>query len=267
QYATLLGKSADAEMYGKQAAALETAFNARFLNREKNIYDNGTATSSALPLAFGMVPAEVREKVFAQLVDKILQENNGHISTGLVGGQWLNRVLSDHGRPDVVYTMASQRTFPSWGYMIDQKATTIWELWNGDTANPEMNSMNHVMLVGDLGIWMHEYLGGIRPDSKRPGFKQVVFRPEIVGDISYVKSSHEGPYGLIRSDWTINNGQLEWNIRVPANSRGAVIVPVNSPDLVHAPEGATFLKVEDGRCVYAVGSGRHYFEAKWPSSK
>ena len=46
--------------------------------------------------------------------------------------------------------------------MIKKGATTIWELWNGDTANPAMNSRNHVMLLGDLLIWFYEDLAGIK---------------------------------------------------------------------------------------------------------
>ncbi len=87
------------------------------------------------------------------------------------------RALSDNGRPDVAYTIATQKTYPGWGYMVEKGATTIWELWNGDTADPAMNSGNHVMLVGDLGIWLYEYLAGIRPDPEQPGFKHILIRP------------------------------------------------------------------------------------------
>jgi len=74
----------------------------------------------------------------------------------LIGAQYLNRVLSDNGRADLAYAIATQRDYPSWGYMIEHGATTIWELWNGNTADPAMNSGNHVMLIGDLVIWFYE---------------------------------------------------------------------------------------------------------------
>ena len=65
------------------------------------------------------------------------------------------RGLTQHGAGDLAYTIATNRTYPSWGYMIDKGATTIWELWNGDTADPAMNSGNHVMLLGDLLTWYY----------------------------------------------------------------------------------------------------------------
>ena len=100
------------------------------------------------------------------------------------------RVLSDNGRPDLAFTLATQTTYPSWGYMISKGATTMWELWNGDTAGSGMNSRNIVMLNGDLNIWLYEYLGGIRPDPEAPGFKKIIIKPETG------RRSHLGQSGL-----------------------------------------------------------------------
>ena len=102
-------------------------------------------------------PNGERERVFDHLVKKITQETQGHIGTGLIGGQWLMRVLTAGGRGDLAYSIAAQKDYPSWGYMVEKGATTIWELWNGDTADPAMNSGNHVMQIGDLGVWLYEY--------------------------------------------------------------------------------------------------------------
>ena len=120
QCADLLGKPADAQPFASQAARIKTAFNARFLKPEAGQYDNGTQTSCVLPLAFGLVPPETQQRVFDHLVNKIAQESQGHIGTGLIGGQWLMRVLSDNGRSDLAYTIATQETYPSWGYMISK---------------------------------------------------------------------------------------------------------------------------------------------------
>ena len=83
-----------------------------------------------------------------------------------MGAQWLMRTLSDNGQADLAYRIATQKTYPGWGYMVEQGATTVWELWNGNTADPAMNSGNHVMQIGDLAVWMYEYLAGIRTDRR-----------------------------------------------------------------------------------------------------
>ena len=142
------------------------------------------------------------------------------------------RVLTAGGRPDLAYTIATQKTYPSWGYMVEKGATTIWELWNGDTADPAMNSGNHVMLVGDLGIWLYENLAGIKSDPEQPGFKHIIMRPEPVGDLQFVKASHRSPYGLIASDWQKKDGVFRWNITVPANTTATVYVPAKSAESV-----------------------------------
>src|SRR5262249_30187430 len=193
----LLGNGHDARRFQVLANQLKEAFNRKFLKPDLGQYDNGSQTSCVLPLAFDLVPAEQRRRIFEHPVDKITRECGNHVGTGLVGGQWLMRVLSDNGRSDVAYTLAIQSTYPSWGYMVGKNATTIWELWNGDTADPAMNSGNHVMLVGDLVTWLYEYLAGIKSDTEQPGFRHIIMRPEPWGDLRFVRATHGRPYGLV----------------------------------------------------------------------
>ena len=74
---------------------------------------------------------------------------------------WMMRELTRMGRGDVAFLLASNKTYPSYGYMIEKGATAIWELWNGDTANRWMNSCNHVMILGDLLTWYFRDLAGL----------------------------------------------------------------------------------------------------------
>jgi alpha-L-rhamnosidase len=268
RYAKMLGKSTDAKRFDEMAARMLNGLNTSFFNSEKGYYDNGSQTSCVLPLAFGMAPAEAREKVFDQLIRKITLETNGHIGTGLVGGQWLNRVLTDNGRPDIVYRFATDTTYPGWGYMAARGATTVWELWNGDSADPGMNSGNHVMLVGDLVIWLYEYVAGIRPDPARPGFRHILMRPTPTGDLTHVRGTHDSPYGRIVSEWKRGKRGFEWTIAVPVNSTATLSVPAQTPDDVteggkpaRGAEGVTFARQEQGYAVFEVGSGTFNFRS------
>lgn len=87
------------------------------------------------------------------------------------------RGLTEYGGLELAYKIVTNDTYPSWGYMIKKGATTIWELWNGDTANPAMNSRNYVMLLGDLLIWFYEDLAGIKNTPASVGFKQILMEP------------------------------------------------------------------------------------------
>ncbi len=240
-YATILGKPEEAQRYAEQAAKVRSAFNDRFLDREACLYGNGSQTSCVLPLAFGLVPDDCRASLFDNLVDNILNKCGGHLGTGLIGGQWLLRVLSDHGRPDVAYRLATQRTYPSWGYMAEKGATTVWELWNGDSAAPSMNSGNHLMLAGDLGIWLYEYLAGIRPDPEQPGFKHFSVAPLCMSELDWVRAEIGSMHGHIRSAWWREDQRLYLDITVPPNTSARVRVPTYGLSQPTITEGGTVL--------------------------
>jgi len=267
--ARLLGKTENAEHFETLAGRLKVAFNRRFYNSELGYYDNGTQTACILPLAFGMVPDEYKTNVFAHLVEKITVESDNHLGTGLIGGHYLMRVLSDNGRPDLAYTIATQTTYPSWGYMISKGATTMWELWNGDTADAGMNSRNIVMLIGDLNIWLHEYLGGIRPDPTAPGFKKIIIKPEVVGDLTWVKDSYDSTRGHISSEWHQSAGEFDLRVTIPANTMAMVYLPAeNIKSITESGKpaeqagGVKFLRLENNRVVLQVGSGDYHFVSK-----
>jgi alpha-L-rhamnosidase len=268
--ARLLGKTEDAEHFDTLAGQIKAAFNRRFYKSKAGYYDNGTQTSCVLPLAFGLVPDEYKTNVFAHLVEKITVESGHHLGTGLIGGHYLMRVLSDNGRPDLACAIATQQTYPSWGYMISKGATTMWELWNGDTADSGMNSRNIVMLIGDLNIWLHEYLGGIRPDPEAPGFRKIIIKPEVVGGITWVKVSYDSVRGRIISEWRHFAGQFDLRITIPANTTATVYLPAH--DIKSITEGGRALTkiadvksagMEAERAVLQVGSGHYHFVSNW----
>jgi alpha-L-rhamnosidase len=204
--------------------------------------------------------------VFEHIVDKTMNEFNGHVSTGLVGAQWLMRSLTHNGRPDIAYRLVTNTTYPSWGYMAEHGATTIWELWNGNTADPAMNSGNHVMLLGDLIVWFYEDLAGIKSDSAQAGFKKIIMKPVPVGDLKFVKASYHSVHGMIKSEWKKDADHFSWDISIPANTTAVVYVPARSAEDVEdgsgratGAEGVRFLRMEDGRAVFEVGSGNYHF--------
>jgi alpha-L-rhamnosidase len=228
QDARIAGKPSESAEYDALAARVKAAFIKRFFKPDTNQFDNGTQTSSVLPVAFGLVPEGRKEQVIARLVKKIDVESDDHVGVGLIGAQWLMRALTENGQGDLAFKIATQTTYPGWGYMISKGATTIWELWNGDTADPAMNSGNHVMQIGDLNVWLYEYLAGIRSDSEAVGFKKIVIRPYPVKGLDSVSASHESPYGRIASKWVRRNGGIEMEVTIPPNTTATVYVPGKS---------------------------------------
>ncbi|MDP4251309.1 MAG: glycoside hydrolase family 78 protein [Bacteroidota bacterium] len=269
RFAHLTGNTADEKEWNALAVKTKEAFNRKFLNTMNWEYSNNTATANIFALAYHLTPDSVRSKVFQHIVDKTMNDFKGHISTGLVGAQWLMRTLSHNGRADIAYHLATDTTYPSWGYMVKNGATTIWELWNGNTADPAMNSGNHVMLLGDLLVWFYEDLAGIKSDSIETGFKKIVMRPVPVNGLSHVKASYHSVHGLISSEWKTENEIFDWNITVPANTTALVAVPAKDADGVTESgkkaadsEGVKFLRMEGDRAVFETGSGAYDFVSK-----
>jgi alpha-L-rhamnosidase len=266
RFAGILDKPADAKEFLDLSVKIKEAFNKKFYDPQTGRYSNNTVTANVLPLAFDMVKDDSREKVFRNIVDKTMIENKGHISTGVVGTQWIMRELTSFGRQDIAYGMATTREYPGWGYMVENGATTIWELWNGNTANPAMNSQNHVMLLGDLLIWFYENLGGIKTDPDQPAFKGIVMNPVMVDGLNSVNASYHSMHGTISSSWKKEGARFSWNITVPGNTKAVVYIPAKSEKGVKegntdalSAQGVKFLRMEAGRAVFEIGSGDYAF--------
>jgi alpha-L-rhamnosidase len=241
KYAKMLGKTGDIAAYEAKADEMTKAFNAKYLKEVDGRIqiDNGTQTSCILPLQFGIIPKDKEEKVFATLINNIENVTNKHVGTGLIGGQWLNQTLNRFGRDDISWKFTTNKDYPSWGYMVEKGATTIWELWNGDTANPAMNSGNHVMLIGDLVIWYYENLAGIKADPEKPGFEHIIMKPTLVEGLDFVDAEINTVKGVIKSSWK-RTPRFTWDIEIPVGSTATVYLP-------------------DGKVIENVPAGKHTF--------
>lgn len=269
KFANLLDKESDAAEYSKLAEEMKIAFNNKFLDKEDIKYSNNSHTANILALAFDLVPPKYKDRIVDNLLQKILAESNGHVGNGLIGGQWLMRTLTNNGHADVAYIIASQKTYPSWGYMVEQGATTIWELWNGDHGDPGMNSGNHVMLLGDLIIWLYENLAGIKTDPNIPAYKHMVMKPNVLGDLTFVDASYRSIYGEIKSEWELGKSKFKWDVTIPANTTATIYVPtLNKEDVMEGSKlasnsnGVKFVGWEDNWAIFKVESGLYSFASK-----
>ena len=246
-FAIRLDKDADADFFQREFDTITAAYNSSYLDTASGNYANGTVTANILPLWFDMVPGELEDKVFANIINKTMNDFGGHVSTGVVGIQQLMRTLTHYGRADLALRLATDTTYPSWGYMARRGATTIWELWNGDTGDPSMNSANHVMLLGDLLLWEYEYLAGIRPGVRadgnlEPGYSRIELRPTFVEGLNRVDCTYRSVSGLIESHWRRTAKGIEWTFVIPPNTTAEVYLPT--------ADGSYVIKT--------LGSGRHH---------
>ena len=266
--AALLGKHEDAKKYRELAEAVQNSFNKRFLDPNTGLYASDSQTAQALPLYFGMVPPEKKRLVLDQLVRNIKETRQNHLSTGIVGTLYLFYTLSDSGYSDLAYTLATQEDCPGWWYMVRNGATTLWEAWDGVT----LPSQNHPTF-GCIGAWYYRNLAGIQPDPNAPGFKKIIIKPAVVGDLTWVKASYESIYGTIASNWRIEDDSFRLNVTIPVNTTATVYVPTKNTDSITESGKLVWKKGEfvkgapgitDGRKVgeyvaLDVGSGSYAF--------
>lgn len=269
EFAKLSGNESDIIGYQNQAVLVKDAFHKTFYKEDQRGYGDNKLTENILAVAMKLVPSEYEDKVIQTIVNTIENTNNGHLSTGVIGTQWIMRTLTNTGHADLAWKLATNTTYPSWGYMVGNGATTIWELWNGNTAAPKMNSYNHVMMLGDLVIWYYEKLAGIKSSAEQVGYKQIVMKTEMIDGLSFVNASYETPYGIIVSEWARKNSKFAWDISVPANASAIVYIPAENIDDVlengKKLAGNTDIKVigvENNRVVLQVGSGDYHFQSK-----
>lgn len=187
--------------------------------RNKYLDENSrfiTDTQSAYVLSFktGIISKEeARENL-----KRKLSEDNMHLTCGFLGIRFLLPTLCDLGLVNEAYEIICNRTYPGWGYSVEQGATTIWEHWDSNSVDKlkGMNSFNHYSL-GSCVEWMYEYCLGIGADCKKPGFQKVIIKPYICfsGKITSAKGEYNTKYGKIVAEWTVEKDRCRYIATIP----------------------------------------------------
>ncbi|MEM0345606.1 MAG: family 78 glycoside hydrolase catalytic domain [Thermofilaceae archaeon] len=273
QWAGELGKQDDARKYAELADRVAEAFNREFLRENRYYVSPGCQTCNALPLASGITPENLRGAVFEALVRDVEVEKDRHLDTGIVGTKYLLPVLSEYGRPDLAYAVATQTSYPSWGYMIREGATTLWERWEL-LKGGAMNSHNHHMF-GTVDIYFYRYLAGVRP--LKPGFREFAVKPDPVGP-ERVSASVRALTGSIQIELSRSQGVNVLKVHVPVGSSALIYVPTHGlrkpvvlesgrvvwrgGEPLELTEGVERAWAEGEYAVFKVGSGTYVFEAR-----
>jgi len=259
--AKILGFTEDARKYNTLSENIKTAFNQKFYDKEKNQYETGSQFSNSFALFLGLVPDSEKESVLNNLANDILITHKTHLSTGILGTKYLMEVLSNEGRSDIAWALATQTTYPSWIDMLKDR-TTLSEHWD------KSNSNNHVMF-GSIDSWFYKTLAGIQVNENAPGFKKIVLKPYMPANLTWVKASVKTVKGTIKSEWTKNGQNYNLKIQVPFGSEATVYVLCSDENSVMEGNQAArnskqfrFLKMEDNYAVFQLGSGEYSFTSK-----
>jgi alpha-L-rhamnosidase len=240
QMAHALGKADDEAKYAQLFQNIKTAFTKEFvhddgfvagadpgpspfgvINNPDAVAKSGdTQAGYVLALHMNLVPDNLRPAVAKKLVDKI-EGNHELLGTGFLGTPYLLAVLTESGHRDLAYKLLLNTNYPSWGYLVDHGATTMWERWNGDQmkSDPSMNSYNHYA-YGAVADWIYRYAAGVDTTPIDAGFHTVYLHPSFDKQLGSIEFTYPSPYGEIHSAWTVKDGTAHWDVTIPANATG-----------------------------------------------
>ncbi len=289
QMAHALGKTTEEQHYAALFQQIQKAYQTAFVQPDgfvagaskhgsgmavnnPNLLANSkdTQTGYVLTLAMNMVSPAMRARVADHLVARI-HANHDLLGTGFLGTPYLLAVLTDTGHADLAYRLLLNTQYPSWGYLVDHGATTMWERWNGEQmkSDPSMNSYNHYA-YGAVADWIYRYAAGVDTTPGDPGFHTVLLHPTFSARVGQVDLRYPSPYGEIHSQWNVTEGKVYWSITLPANSAGTL--KLTAAEATHyrfngktldaaaqSSQGITANTLPDGQRIYTLSAGDYAF--------
>lgn len=216
--AQVLGKPEDEKMYAAQKEKLQQKIHETYFNESSNTYGTGTQIDLAFPMIAGVVPEDKLDDVKKSFFHETEITRNGHFACGLVGLPVITEWAVKNQTPDLMYSMLKKRDYPGYLYMIDNRATTTWEHWNGERSHIH-NCYN------GTGSWFYQAVGGIVPDENVPAYRRVRIQPQIPEGVTWAKTYKETPFGKLSVNWTLSSNILEMELQIPVGTKAEVVLP------------------------------------------
>ena len=259
--AKVLENKKDQFYFSDLSVKIKNAYNMKFYNPQQKIYNSGSQMANAFPLYLGLVPENEVEGVLKNLVDDIIINNNGHLTTGVLGSKYMIDALCDNGRADVAYLLATQTGYPSWSDMVE-KYTTMCEFWT------LKQSHNHVM-TGSIDAFFYKILAGITFNENYPGSKYVSIKPYIPESLNFARASIETINGKVSSSWAKTSEGLKVDVKIPVNVTVELYLPSNKTskifegqNLIKDSLDVQFIESDSAYSKYLVKSGDYKFVIK-----
>lgn len=260
--AEILGKSDDIVTYSARLQSLRSNVHKTYYDSTGKTYLDGRQLRLAFPLYVGITPDSERDAVFAAFVNEITNKRP-YLDTGSSGIPILLKYLiEDIQRCDLIYHCLTRTEFPSYGYFLANGETTWPEFWDNKRA-----SRIHTCYTSIAGYFI-KGIGGILPDPEQYGMKQFIIRPQLVGDLTYARTTSGSYYGQIISNWSRSGKAGMFHVEIPANTQAKVYIPAKrvgdvreSGIPVSAAPGVTYLRMDGIYAVFQVESGMYDFSS------
>ncbi len=262
--ARAVGEQERATQWETTADRARRAIHAAFYEPGAASYGDGSQVSLATALLAGIPPAALRPGVEQRLEHEIRHVRQGHIHAGITGGALLFLHLLEQDRHDLIHLMVNQSAYPSWAYMLERGATTLWETWDQPTEN--MSSLHSSFLY--VGAWPLAGVLGISPLSETPGFERVRIFPGPIDapDLTWARGHYDSVRGRIRVAWRIAEGEFTLELDLPPGLEAEIALPTTSPSSLTEGDrpldevpGLLVLRQEGSRTFVQAPSGTYRF--------
>ena len=262
ELAKIINRAEDVEKYKTLSNQIRKAYLEKFNDKGTGRFAPYTQASQSFAISTGIAPENEIGNAVLELV-KNIDEHDGHLTTGIFGTKYSLDVLSEYGYSEIAAQMVNQKSFPGWGHMLENGATTLWEHWE---FSDNTFSHNHPMF-GSVSEWFYKWVAGIQADPLAVGFDKIVIRPQLISSVNWVKAHYNSARGKIICEWKQDNNLFTLEVSIPVNSTATIYLP--SKDITKIKEGGNeienvkdiqFVKIENGSTVFRVGSGSYSFE-------
>ncbi|MEV7869962.1 family 78 glycoside hydrolase catalytic domain [Streptomyces sp. NPDC088124] len=221
--ARVLDRTEDAARHTRTAERVRDAWRTEFLTPDGRTTGD-TQAGYVRALSLGLVPGALRSASAARLVE-LIRAADTHLGTGFLATGDLLPVLCDTGHADVAYELLFRRTAPSWLYMLDHGATTIWEDWEGvDGKGDAHDSLNHYS-KGAVIRFLHTHTLGLRQAPGSVAWESFEVAPVPHPSLAWARGTHVSPQGTISVEWRMSGGELTLTVDVPPGTTARVVFP------------------------------------------
>lgn len=258
--AELLGRVDEAKQFDELAGQIRAAFNQNFFDQQTGQYGTGSQCANALAVVMNLVEPTNRAPVLEAIIADVRKRGNA-LTAGDVGYRYLLRALAENGRSDVIFDMNNQSEKPGYGYQLKMGATSLTEKWDAGVGS--FGSQNHFML-GQINEWFFHDLAGIASDTA--GFKKIIIKPAVVGDLTWVKGRYDSVRGPITTEWHREKARFTLDVAIPPGTTATVFIPAQKSEDVteggtsaEKSSGVKFLHMKNGNAAFEIASGKYRF--------
>ena len=218
ELATVLGELKETVCYySNMAKEIRKALNDKFYKPQEHTY--GYLGSNGVALKLGLYPDGEYEALLQATLD-LMKAEDYEIHTGIYSNKYLIPSLCRGGYGDEALKFLFGKNSWSFGTMIDDGATSVWESLDMNLIETNrtkgINSYNHPMHSSFM-IFAYSEIAGITPIEA--GFKRFSVKPCAFMEIPQIDITYDSPYGIIGVRYQLcEENKRKYHITVPANT-------------------------------------------------